>query len=82
MTTRRDPLPFLGDRVDTPPLAWTLMWGNTYSNIYGWWMDNKIGEWGYVLWDAERIELSGAKEYLLQKADNWRGRDPRRRAGM
>src|ERR1700761_5356841 len=36
---RRDPLPFNGDsepdHESHPPLAWALMWGGTYSNLYG-----------------------------------------------
>lgn len=29
-------LPFRGDEeVDGPPLAWTLIWSGTYSNLYG-----------------------------------------------
>ncbi|KAK7420369.1 hypothetical protein QQX98_002792 [Neonectria punicea] len=34
---RRDPIEFVGDdmRPDGPPLAWVLLWGGKYANIYG-----------------------------------------------
>ncbi|PWY90594.1 hypothetical protein BO94DRAFT_623342 [Aspergillus sclerotioniger CBS 115572] len=77
---RRDPLPFQGDRVDDvyPPLAWTLMWRGTYSNLFGYYMEDPIRSWGYVMWDAARLEQSGAKKVLKRQwTAEWRGDDPR-----
>ncbi|XRM40133.1 hypothetical protein ABZX51_003452 [Aspergillus tubingensis] len=82
----RDPLPFRGDIVNNsdgeyPPLAWTILWGGTYSNMIGDEGVSYISEWGYVMWDAARLERTGAKEVLARR---WRetlrlllGEDPR-----
>ncbi|GCB26951.1 hypothetical protein AAWM_09836 [Aspergillus awamori] len=69
---RREPLPFRGDKVDEsdgayPPLAWTLLWKGTYSNMFGNYIPNEIPMWGYVMWDAARLERTGAKEVLLRQ---------------
>lgn len=82
----RDPLPFRGDIVNDsdgeyPPLAWTILWEGTYSNMMGGEGVSYIAEWGYVMWDAARLERTGAKEVLARR---WRetlrlllGEDPR-----
>jgi len=69
---RRDPLPFKGDGEPEanglrPPLAWTLMWRGTYSNLYGYYVQDVIRCWGYVMWDAARLERTGAKEVLARQ---------------
>ncbi|GLA46052.1 hypothetical protein AnigIFM63604_008014 [Aspergillus niger] len=69
---RREPLPFRGDKVDEsdgayPPLAWTLLWKGTYSNMFGNYIPDEIPKWGYVMWDAARLERTGAKEVLLRQ---------------
>jgi len=80
---RRDPLPFNGDdESDTdglhPPLAWTLLWGGTYSNLYGDYVQDVIRRWGYVMWDAWRLERTGAKELLMRQwEEDWGDSDPR-----
>lgn len=80
---RRDPLPFRGDgepdaEGTRPSLAWTLIWGGTYSNLYGAYCDEDLRRWGYVLWDATRLESTGATEVLLREWDMmWDGEDPR-----
>ncbi|GAQ47300.1 similar to An01g01670 [Aspergillus niger] len=70
---RREPLPFRGDRVDDyysdgayPPLAWTLLWKGTYSNMLGSYIPDEFHRWGYVMWDAARLERTGAKEVLAR----------------
>ncbi|XRM40256.1 hypothetical protein ABZX51_003576 [Aspergillus tubingensis] len=65
---RREPLPFRGDRVDGvyPPLAWTLLWKGTYSNMLGSYIPDEFQMWGYVMWDAARLERTGAKEVLAR----------------
>ncbi|OJI87273.1 hypothetical protein ASPTUDRAFT_114743 [Aspergillus tubingensis CBS 134.48] len=82
----RDLLPFRGDIVNNSdgeysPLAWTILWGGTYSNMLGGEGVSYIAEWGYVMWDAARLERTGAKEVLARR---WRerlrlslGEDPR-----
>ncbi|KAK3940186.1 hypothetical protein QBC46DRAFT_435200 [Diplogelasinospora grovesii] len=84
---RRDPLPFQGDKESRqagddsqyPPFAWTVLWGGTYSNMYGWtWMPHRLHRWGYVMWDADRIRQRGAQDALRQQWETaWQGRDPR-----
>jgi hypothetical protein len=81
---RRDPMPFKGDNeLDTngshPPLAWTLIWGGTYSNLYRYYIHpDVIRRWGYVMWDAARIEGTGAEELLARQwEDDWDDGDPR-----
>jgi hypothetical protein len=79
---RRDPMPFRGDgepdeHGPRPPLAWVLMWGETYSNLYGYYVPDNIRRWGYVMWDAARLEEMGAKDCLLQQwGETWETTDP------
>ncbi|KAK4041114.1 hypothetical protein C8A01DRAFT_34847 [Parachaetomium inaequale] len=63
------PLPFRGDggpdaEGDRPPLAWTLMWRETYSCLFGECLPDTTRHCGYVMWDAARIEGTGADEVL------------------
>ncbi len=77
----RDPLPFVGDLdSDThgscPPLAWTLIWKGTYSNLYGEHLGDEMRLWGFVMWDAARLETEGGKALLLRQWDiDWDPRD-------
>ncbi|OJJ99010.1 hypothetical protein ASPACDRAFT_44638 [Aspergillus aculeatus ATCC 16872] len=69
----REAFPFRGDHVpdpreEFPPRAWTLIWHDTYSNLYGDWIPPELRSWGYVFWDAERMETE-AKEVLLWRWD-------------
>ncbi|KAL4906703.1 hypothetical protein BDW74DRAFT_177013 [Aspergillus multicolor] len=69
---RCDPLLFQGDRIPDstgthPPLAWILMWKGTYSNLFGGFIDDTFRRWGYVMWDAERIQSTGAEEVLKRQ---------------
>ncbi|KAF9889590.1 hypothetical protein FE257_007098 [Aspergillus nanangensis] len=78
----RDPLPFKGDfeipDALSPPLAWTLIWGGTYSNVLPDDIPKALRLWGYVLWDAVRLEKAGAKEVLMQQCkEQWNDFDPR-----
>ncbi|PWY85607.1 hypothetical protein BO83DRAFT_404860 [Aspergillus eucalypticola CBS 122712] len=72
---RREPLPFRGDRVNDysegayPPLAWTLLWKGTYSNMLGSYIPDEFHRWGYVMWDAARLERTGAKEVFARGWD-------------
>lgn len=68
---RRDPLPFTGDSAREgnlgPPLGWTTIWDGTYSNIFGEFTCKAMQRWGYVFWDAVRLERTGAKEVLKRQ---------------
>lgn len=76
---RRDPFPFQGDHEDLPPLAWALMWQGTYSNLLAYYyINDKTRFWGYIMWDAARLERTGAKETLARQLQfHWQGYDPR-----
>lgn len=79
---RRDPFPFQGDNGELPPLTWTLIWKGTYSNWFGWKMRKELDSrfWGYIMWDAMRLERTGAKEVLVRQLEAcWGDRDPRDR---
>ncbi|GLA90105.1 hypothetical protein AtubIFM56815_005659 [Aspergillus tubingensis] len=68
---RREPLPFRAH----PPLAWTLLWKGTYSNMLGSYIPDEFHRWGYVMWDAARLERTGAKEVLARGWDLMWGED-------
>ncbi|KAK3900225.1 hypothetical protein C8A05DRAFT_36151 [Staphylotrichum tortipilum] len=58
---RRERLLFRGDAVEDPdgtrpPLAWAVFWHGVYGT--------GLVKWGYVLWDAGRVEGSGARAVL------------------
>jgi hypothetical protein len=67
----REPMPFTGDNADKPPLAWVTIWKGTYSNLYGGWIAGFIQEWGYIMWDADRLTSSGAIEVLEREWEEW-----------
>jgi hypothetical protein len=80
---RRDPFPFKGDYLPSinqqyPPLAWTMIWNETYSILIGQYIPGKFREWGYVMWDSITLEQIGRKELLMQQwREYWKDRDPR-----
>lgn len=77
MQDERAPFPFRGDSEDAPPLAWTTIWGDTYSNLYGCYVSDEMRSWGYVFWDAATLEKTGGKRALeIQWSDYWDD-DPR-----
>lgn len=60
-------LPFRGDaEPDAPPLAWTIIWGGIYSNLYGCFIPEKLRSCGYVFWDAARLE-SGDRLQVIEQ---------------
>ena len=85
MQERREPLPFRGDTDDkAPPLAWTTVWKGTYSNLYGYYIDDEGGlkGWGYMFWDAQRLRDHGMIEVIERsRNEEWElqfnGKDPR-----
>ncbi|KAK0653991.1 hypothetical protein QBC41DRAFT_61008 [Cercophora samala] len=83
--SRREPMNFVGDECvwhgrdgDTdppPPLAWTMIWGGRYSNLYGSCIPECFSRLGYVFWDAERLIRSGGRDFLLRQWDEEMGDD-------
>jgi hypothetical protein len=79
---RGDPMPFRGDgepdeHGERPPLAWTLIWREKYTDLYGNYVTDNAHRLGYVMWDAAQLENSGTKDRLLQLWDEaWMDRDP------
>ncbi|KAI1475123.1 hypothetical protein F4774DRAFT_414134 [Daldinia eschscholtzii] len=75
---RRDPLPFNGDAESSPPLAWTMIWGGTYSNLYGYYVHDSIRRLGYVFYDSMTIQSLGVKDIIIREWKNdWGDSDPR-----
>lgn len=56
-------LRFDGDSTDGPPLAWVLYWQGKASNAFGDHVPASLRRWGYVMWDAHRLD-GGAMAYL------------------
>lgn len=77
MTEERAACPFVGDDVNEPPLAWTLIWSGTYSNLYGEYIPNEIRQWGYVFWDEDTLRKHGAEQILAQQWEARWDEDPR-----
>lgn len=80
MQAAKNPLPFRGDHdTDAPPLAWTILWGGTYSNLYGHYTSARFRRWGFVFWDAYRLEKAGCRDMILSKEweGMWDEEDPR-----
>ncbi|KAL1859459.1 hypothetical protein Daus18300_009604 [Diaporthe australafricana] len=59
---------FDGDALDSPPLAWTLFWKEEYSNLFGSHIPKGLRRWGFVMWDATRLD-STAKEAISLEWD-------------
>lgn len=62
----RDLLPFQGDAVPPtgPPLAWVLLWGGRYVNIYGGYVPEPLKEYGWVIWDGCRLDGMDARQLI------------------
>ncbi|RSL67974.1 hypothetical protein CEP54_002979 [Fusarium duplospermum] len=54
-----EPLPFRGDDPALPPVAWTQMWKDEYSNFVGGYTPDLLSEWGFVMWDEARFRDLG-----------------------
>lgn len=52
------------DDLFSPPLAWVAFWDGRYSNLFGRYVPPALRRWGYVMWDAKRLEASGAMEFV------------------
>jgi hypothetical protein len=66
---------FGGDVVppDGPPLAWVLLWGGVYANLYGQYTPSSLRYWGYVMWDERRWIEMGAKDLVSRQWGTARG---------
>ncbi|KAF2153775.1 hypothetical protein K461DRAFT_266893 [Myriangium duriaei CBS 260.36] len=77
----RAPLPFAGDDDDQgPPFAYTVLWRGTHCPEFGKCIPNTLRDWGYVMWDAQRIRMRGGVE-LVKKQWNSRSLDAHHSAG-
>ncbi|ROW13982.1 hypothetical protein VPNG_04093 [Cytospora leucostoma] len=63
---RREALTFVGDDSAQPPLAWVLLWGGKYSNLYGEYVPVELRRRGYVMWDEGRLDVKAAREYFAR----------------
>ncbi|KPM35809.1 hypothetical protein AK830_g10746 [Neonectria ditissima] len=68
---RRDKMPFVGDRIDSPPLAWVTIWREEYSNLICRAIPKLLHDWGYVMWDADRLVDSGALAVFEKEWNEW-----------
>ena len=48
------------------PLAWTLLWGDAFDSMCADDIDESTRRWGYVIWDASRLEKTGAIKLFKQ----------------
>lgn len=64
----RGPSPFESDNIEHPPLSWTLVWRDYYSDLCNC-KEHDIRYWGHMVWDAARLEGTGTKELLLQQQE-------------
>lgn len=44
-----------------PPLAWTMVWGSTYNNVFGLLIPERLRDCGLVFWEAGRVESVGGE---------------------
>lgn len=60
---------FSGDTetLDGPPLGWVLLWNEKYSNVYGPYVPGPLRQWGFVMWDAARLEKMGVKDLIYKQ---------------
>ncbi|KAJ4312574.1 hypothetical protein N0V84_009857 [Fusarium piperis] len=76
----KEPFPFMGDEPAQPPLAWTQMWRDEYSNLFGSFVPDATTEWGFIMWDKARfIDLEGYDVVWYTCKDEWGLEDPRER---
>ncbi|KAF5711771.1 hypothetical protein FMUND_8830 [Fusarium mundagurra] len=60
----REKMTFNGDTYDSPPLAWVTFWKEAYSNLFGDFIPRPLRQWGYVMWDSERLANADAVAVL------------------
>lgn len=68
----RGPSSFQHDNVDHPPLSWTLIWRDYYSELGSGLTKHDCRFWGHIMWDVARLERTGATEILFwQQGERW-----------
>lgn len=77
LTAERSPLPFQGDSLGGPPQAWAVIWGESYSNLIGDYIPDEMRRWGYVFWDADRMERPPVMDVLKKQWEDRWDEDPR-----
>jgi hypothetical protein len=61
---RRDKILFRTDTVHMPPLAWVMNWEGEASNLFGRYVPRTFRRWGYMMWDAKRLEATGVLKFI------------------
>jgi hypothetical protein len=61
---RRDKIPFGTDTPHMPPLAWVMHWNGEASNLFGRYIPRTFRRWGYTMWDAKRLEVTGVLDFM------------------
>jgi hypothetical protein len=65
-------MPFQGDgRSDTLPFAWTFLWREMYSSLYGNYIPDAFRPCGFVFWDAARFKSMDGIEFLEREMKDW-----------
>lgn len=73
----RQKMPFQGDSLDSPPLAWVLFWQGEYSNLIGNCIPEALRRWGYVMWDAARLNSRAEAQIKYEWDQSYDESDPR-----
>ncbi|KAG7419684.1 hypothetical protein Forpe1208_v003431 [Fusarium oxysporum f. sp. rapae] len=63
----RAKMSFNGDSYESPPLAWVVFWKEAYSNLFGDFVPRPLRQWGYVMWDSDRLANTDAVAILDQE---------------
>jgi hypothetical protein len=61
---RRDKMVFGTDTPHMPPLAWVINWQGVAFNLFGWCIPRTFRRWGYMMWDAKRLESTGVLKFM------------------
>ena len=61
---RRDQIPFGTDTPHMPPLAWVMNWNGEASNLFGQYIPRTFRRWGYIMWDAKRLKVTGVLDFI------------------
>ncbi|RBQ77753.1 hypothetical protein FVER14953_05762 [Fusarium verticillioides] len=63
----REKMVFTGDSDDSPPFAWVVFWKEAYSNLFGDFIPRPLRQWGYIMWDKDRLDNTDATAILDQE---------------
>ncbi|KAF5982008.1 hypothetical protein FBULB1_4510 [Fusarium bulbicola] len=63
----REKMLFGGDSDESPPFAWVVFWKERYSNLFGDFIPRPLRQWGYIMWDSDRITNTNAVAILEQE---------------